>query len=1050
IQRVIVADIAEALRAVSFGKVDATVDNRAVLNYSMMELMLEGLAFKQDINDEFITDVPLHIAVRNDYPLLQSIINKAMASVTAAEMKTIRKRWLLYESSKKQVDLSRQQRQWIADNPIVHVGGELDWAPFDFVNESGAYDGLAKDYLDLIAEMTGLNFEIHTGQSWNELLASFKEGKLDLLPAIYYSKDREAFAHFSSPYLSLAEFFFSKTGQAKIENLDSLRGKRVAVIKGYEVVDWLRKTQPEIQLVEVDSILEALRLVESGQCLAMISDHASASYIMDKHFITGIESNSMVPGRNTIQVHMAAGKDKKTLADIISLAIKNITQADRRAISSQWMSSMKVNAAAIDLTDKERAWLLRHKKLRFAVDPNWLPIEAISKEGARYDGMMSDILGRISELSGLEFELVVTENWKDSVELARQGKVDMLAAASKTPEREQFLNFSDKTIELNDGVLMRSDASFISDLGGLAGLRVGVSDGTSVHKFLQRAHPELILVPIKGTLNGLQMLFKGEIDALVDNLEVVGYLINQQGFYNLKVVLRLEQKRQLHTALRKSLGPEPLSIINKALRAFPEKDRNAIRQRWVGLKVTEGLDYRLLWKFALGILAVILFIAYSNYKLKKLVSAKTADIERQKEELKQFNKNLEHMVQERTRELAASEARVRAVMDSVEDGIVTITGDGVIESVNRAMQTLFGYPAEELVGRSLALLMPPEEAAQNDGCLIRYQQGGLAKVVGQGAGERTGLRHNGNIVPLDVTVGRVDLTGSELFVGVLRDISERKEAERKLQEAFAELEELNKLTRDSIEYASLIQSALLPDPEVMANEYADHFAVWQPKDVVGGDIYLFEPLRHPDESLLFVIDCTGHGVPGAFVTMLVKAIERQMVTNIVNGDELVSPGQLLGIFNRSMKHLLKQESPDAISNAGFDGAIIYVDRRRNLLRFAGAETPLFYLEDAEVRMIKGNRHSVGYRVSDGDYQFQEHEITLREGMAFYLSTDGYLDQLGGERGFPFGKRRFMSILEKNKDLPMQEQQKALMEELALYKGDYPQIDDLTMVGLRLS
>jgi len=199
-----------------------------------------------------------------------------------------------------------------------------------------------------------------------------------------------------------------------------------------------------------------------------------------------------------------------------------------------------------------------------------------------------------------------------------------------------------------------------------------------------------------------------------------------------------------------------------------------------------------------------------------------------------------------------------------------------------------------------------------------------------------------------------------------------------------------------------------------------------------------------------VIDCTGHGVPGAFVTMLVKAIERQIVGKINSDENIdVSPAWILSYFNRKMKLLLNQHDKDSISNAGFDGGIIYFNKKDKLLKFAGAETPLFYIEDDALKTIKGDRHSIGYKTSDAEYEFKEHSIQTKDGMSFYLTTDGYLDQNGGEKSFPFGKKRFKSIVEEYHTEPMADQQEVFLNELDAYQGKEETNDDVTLVGLRV-
>ncbi|MEA3290025.1 MAG: SpoIIE family protein phosphatase [Campylobacterota bacterium] len=306
-------------------------------------------------------------------------------------------------------------------------------------------------------------------------------------------------------------------------------------------------------------------------------------------------------------------------------------------------------------------------------------------------------------------------------------------------------------------------------------------------------------------------------------------------------------------------------------------------------------------------------------------------------------------------------------------------------------------------------------------------------------------RKDGTKYIVDVTVVPILDNEGEIkeYIGIRHDVTELKRIKD-------EIEAIHKHTRDSIEYASLIQHSLIPKNDIFKKYFSNYLAIWHPKDIVGGDIYLFEELRNDDECMLMVIDCTGHGVPSAFVTMIVKSIERQIVATIINRDEVVSPAKILSIFNKSMKHLLKQEEDDAIANAGFDGGILYYNKKDKQIKYAGANTPLFYLdENNEYQTIKGSRHSVGYKASDPNYEFKEDIIDVKEGMQFYLTTDGYLDQNGGVKGFPFGKKRFKAIVEEYHEESFADQQEVFLEELHEYQGDEDRNDDITLIALKI-
>ena len=287
-----------------------------------------------------------------------------------------------------------------------------------------------------------------------------------------------------------------------------------------------------------------------------------------------------------------------------------------------------------------------------------------------------------------------------------------------------------------------------------------------------------------------------------------------------------------------------------------------------------------------------------------------------------------------------------------------------------------------------------------------------------------------------------------LFDGFNYMIATIKENTLDLEKAKKEIDEVHKKTKASIEYAALIQSALIPEFKVFRKYFKDHFAIWHPKDLVGGDIYLFEELRHEDECILMVIDCTGHGVSGAFVTMIVKAIERQIVERIRHSDEVVSPARLLTVFNFTMKQLLKQVDSSSISNVGFDGQIIYYNKKEQIIKCASARNDMFYYQNDELHVIKGDRHSVGYKDSDVNYKFSEHTIDTSSSVTFYALTDGFWDQNGGNKNFPFGKRRFKTMLNDIYSESMADQQEEFLYSFEMYRNKHEINDDITIIGFK--
>jgi len=295
----------------------------------------------------------------------------------------------------------------------------------------------------------------------------------------------------------------------------------------------------------------------------------------------------------------------------------------------------------------------------------------------------------------------------------------------------------------------------------------------------------------------------------------------------------------------------------------------------------------------------------------------------------------------------------------------------------------------------------------------------------------------------------IGLTGSFILIFVVvwnqrlaHEISERKRIETALNESH------EKIT-DSIQFASMIQNALLPDGKLMPNFFKDGFVIWEPKDVVAGDIYFFEKLRNEDEFLLFIIDCTGHGVPGALVTALVKAVQLQVTGEALKTKGEINSARILTFFNIKLKHLLKQEHEKSLSNVGFDGGVLYCDKKRKIARYAGAETPLFYIQNGKLTMLKGDRQSIGYRNSETYYAFKEHTIDVNQNTCFYLTTDGFLDQMGGEKGYPYGKKRFKQLIRAHHQKEFSVQKELYLEAIKQYRGEGEATDDMTLVGVKI-
>lgn len=252
----------------------------------------------------------------------------------------------------------------------------------------------------------------------------------------------------------------------------------------------------------------------------------------------------------------------------------------------------------------------------------------------------------------------------------------------------------------------------------------------------------------------------------------------------------------------------------------------------------------------------------------------------------------------------------------------------------------------------------------------------------------------------------------------------------------------------SIEYARVIQEAMLTTSRrAMSGSLTDWCLIWEPRDCVGGDCYYFK--TYQNGWLAVVADCTGHGVPGAFMTLIFASALEQALTQ--HGPEM--PDRLLQSINRHIKDTLGQRSEkrhQPASNDGCDAILIFCDTTKNTLVWASAHMAAFVLKQrtGQLEVLAADRTGVGYTDTPYDYRWPCHRLALDDNDLFFTTTDGLTDQIGGERQTMFGKRRLQALLLSQRQRPMQALAEQLLQTHRDYQGDQVRRDDLTFWGFR--
>lgn len=396
------------------------------------------------------------------------------------------------------------------------------------------------------------------------------------------------------------------------------------------------------------------------------------------------------------------------------------------------------------------------------------------------------------------------------------------------------------------------------------------------------------------------------------------------------------------------------------------------------------------------------------------------EIESHKEELEATNIELE---------------KLSIVAGETSNSVIIANEQGVIEWVNKGFTRLYGYTLEEYITEFGANILKGTSDSNTLDAIIECMESKnsvsfSAQTINK---ENQKIWIQSTITPIvddNNNISRLIIIGS--------DITHIKKAQ-------AELSKKNLQIMDSINYAYRIQSAVLPSEQVISSYFADSFIYYKARDIISGDF----PWFFEKENVLYLatIDCTGHGVPGALLSLVGYFI----LNNIVNTHEDISPGEILNLLHLNVKKALKQEKKGPNARDGMDVALCKINKETTTIEFGGAFRPLYLIKDNELLEIKGDRRAVGgipFR-NKKEKDFTTKAVECSKGDKLLLFSDGIVDQLGGPENKKFQSKKMKLLFEEYKDKKLEEFKNALNKSFMEWKGNEEQTDDIIVLGVEL-
>ncbi|NOQ92759.1 MAG: transporter substrate-binding domain-containing protein, partial [Flavobacteriaceae bacterium] len=511
------------------------------------------------------------------------------------------------------IEFTPEEKSWISSHPVISVGNERYWPPIDFVKD-GKPMGYAIDLMDLIGKELGIKINYISGLSWAELMEALKNGSIDVLPAISKTDERATYIKFSKPYINLpyVKVINSTKSASNDFNFDN---KTLAVIEGSYIATAILEVYPDIDILSINTMLEGLQKVSTGEADVFIENLGLISYYMGESYIPNIKLVSGDLGfleSSTVQIGVL--KKNKILGDLIDKGLGAISKEDVNELRKKWIPNASVNQMEDLLTSKELQWISNQAPMKVANAMDWPPFNFSDK--GRPKGYSIELIQLVSEKIGLPLEFVSGNTWEEIVEKFKIGELDILPSVYLTESRKEFITFTESYASNPSVLVVNAQNTNIKTLKDLSFKKVAVISNYATAEVLDERFPNIQQVYVKNAAEGLNAVSVGNVEAFIESIGPVSYLIDKNFIPNVKIIGNIEVKRTEETELHFGVAKNRLilrDILQKGLDALSVEELKTIRQKWIPTGIApiqkEGIFKASdIWKVI--IIAIILFVIF--------------------------------------------------------------------------------------------------------------------------------------------------------------------------------------------------------------------------------------------------------------------------------------------------------------------------------------------------------------------------------------------------------------------------------------------------------
>ncbi len=484
------------------------------------------------------------------------------------------------------VELSAEERAWLAEHPVIRLGVDPAFAPFEFATDGGRYQGMAAEYIQLISDRLGVRLEPVIGLPWKEAVEKAKRREIDVLPCVGITEERKQYFTYSQPYLSFPRVIITRS-ESSVTSFDHLQGLTVAVQANSSHHGFLNENTT-LEPALYDTFLQAMQAVSGGKADATVGNLAVCTHTIQMQHLTNLKVAGYASPKH-FPLAFAVRKDWPLLPSMIDKVLNSLSYAERIEIIKRWvpvqyaedLQPRAPGEVSVELTAEEKAWLAEHRTIRVHNERNWPPFNYFRHRQPR--GLSIDYMNLLAAKLDIRVQYVTGPAWSEFMDMIRDRRLDVMLNIVRTEDREKYVLFTEPYIRNPNVIVSRADTP-LENMEQLRGRVVSFPKGFFFEEVLVKSYPEIKRLPVPDVLTSLRAVSLGRSDACLSEEAVVRHLIAQNMLTGLRlsgeVDIGAPDLQNLRIGVRDD-WPLLRSALSKAMAAVRPEEMKQIRERWL-------------------------------------------------------------------------------------------------------------------------------------------------------------------------------------------------------------------------------------------------------------------------------------------------------------------------------------------------------------------------------------------------------------------------------------------------------------------------------------